>query len=60
VIGAASSLMVRVAVPVIKLLKVVRDIILKDYEWGAVFLLVLRRYEGWGGWRITLIIVTIT
>jgi hypothetical protein len=38
--------MVRVAVPVVKLLKVVRDIISKDYKWGVVFLLVLRRYEG--------------
>jgi hypothetical protein len=46
VTGAASSLTVRVAVPVVKLLKVVRDIISKDYKWGVVFLLVLRRYEG--------------
>jgi hypothetical protein len=56
VTGAASSLMVRVAVPVVKLLKVVREIITsvseergdpdiqKLYEWGVVFLLVLRRY----------------
>jgi hypothetical protein len=46
VIGATSSLTVRVAVPVVRLLKVVRDIITSDYKWGSVFLLVLRRYEG--------------
>jgi hypothetical protein len=46
VIGAASSLTVRVVVPVVRLLEVVRDIISKDYKWRAVFLLVLRRYEG--------------
>jgi hypothetical protein len=62
VISTASSLTVRVAVLVVKLLKVVSEIItsvsaergdpdlsevITSYcEWGVAFLLVLRRYEG--------------